>query len=56
MNGRNHIFKKDIDVLTDFIYKVRDKSKEFPNKFDLFIKIPYFVIKILKFEVFNYFF
>jgi len=43
------IFKNDVDVLTHFIRKVREKSKEFSHKFDLFIKIPYFVIKILKF-------
>ena len=49
-------FKNDVDVLTDFTYKVREKSKEFSHKFDLFIKIPYFVIKILKFEIFNCFF
>jgi len=42
LNGGNHIFKKDIDVLTDFMHKVREKSKEFSNKFDLFIKIPEF--------------
>ena len=50
------VFKKDVIVLTDFIYKVREKIKEFPHKFDLFIKIPYFVIKILKFEIFYCFF
>ena len=49
-------FKNDVDVLTDFIHKVREKSKEFSNKFDLFIKIPYFVIKILKFEIIYCFF
>ena len=49
-------FNNDVDVLTYFAYKVREKSKEFSHKFDLFIKIPYFVIKILKFEIFNYFF
>ena len=56
MDRRNHIFKNDVDVLTDFIHKVRAKSKKFPHKSDLFIKIPYFVIKILKFEIFNCFF
>ena len=30
----------NVDVLTDFTYKVREKSKEFSYKFDLFIKIP----------------
>ena len=49
-------FDNVVDVLTDFILKVREKSKEFSHKFDLFIKIPYFVIKILKFEIFNCFF
>ena len=49
-------FKSDVDVLTDFTYKVREKNKEFSYKFDLFIKIPYFVIKILKFEIFYFFF
>ena len=49
-------FKNDIDVLTDFIHKVRGKKKRFSHEFDLFIKIPYFVIKILKFEIFNCFF
>ena len=48
--------KNDIDVLTDFIHKLREKSKEFSHKFDLFIKFPYFVIKILKFEIFIAFF
>jgi len=56
LNGGNHIFKKDIDVLTDFIHKVREKSKDFFHTYDLFIKNPYFVIKILKFEIFNCFF
>ena len=46
----------DVDVLTDFTFKVREKNKEISQKFDLFIKIPYFVIKILKFEIFNCFF
>ena len=46
-------FKNDVDVLTHFIRKVREKSKEFSSKFDLFIKIPYFLVKILKFEIFN---
>ena len=49
-------FKSDVDVLTDFTYKVREKIKEFSHKFDLFIKIPDFMIKILKFEIFYCFF
>ena len=51
-----YFLRTDVDVLTDFTYKVRGKSKEFSNKLDLFIKIPYFVIKILKFEIFYCFF
>jgi len=34
----------------------KNKSKEFSHKFDLFIKIPYFAIKILKFKIFYCFF
>jgi len=49
-------YKNYVDVLTDITYKVREKNKEFSQKFDLFIKIPYFVIKILKFEIFYCFF
>ena len=51
-----YFFNNNIDVLTDLIYKVREKSKNFPNKGDLFMKIPYFAIKILKFKIFYCFF
>ena len=42
MNGANHIFKNDIDVLTDFIHKVRGKKMSL-IQFGIFVEIFLFV-------------